>query len=261
MDDSQYRAHPAVSYSGMKELAKSPAHFRYNQLHPVAENEAMLRGIIIHEMCLEPAEVPNRFIKGPTGNRTLKAVKEAWKEAEEKAQQDGLRIIPPAMWETAERCSESLESDVESSLWLDDARRGIIERPIFWKRQGIELKGKPDSVLLDGTVVDIKTTANCFPPVFEAEIFRRNYHCQGAFYRSGVQSLGERWSSHVLICVETEPPYAVAVFRLNEGVIDNADKVVTGWIDLYKQCLEFKRWPGYGLREVRTPAWAAQQAD
>lgn len=258
MDEPEYRQHPAISYSLLKEMSRSPAHFLHAMRNPPEETEQMLRGTLIHCMALEPDKVAERFVKAVDCDRRTKAGKQAWADLEASAA--GRRLIPAGMWDLAERCVEAMSRDAETSMWLFEAQQGHVERPLFWHRQGVDCKGRPDSVLVDGTVVDVKTTQCCHPPVFVPEIFRRNYHAQGAFYRSGVLSRGEPWRSHVLVCVETESPYAVAVFRLDQGTIEHADSRISEWLNLYRRCLEDGRWPGYGLVEVVPPAWAVGKA-
>jgi hypothetical protein len=258
MDETEYRSHAAISHSLLKEFGKSPAHFRFAVDNPVAETEAMLRGTLIHCMALEPQELHARFVRATDCDRRTKAGKEQWAKLQEESV--GKRLIPAGMWDLAERCVSSLERDIETAMWLDEARSGQIEKPLFWQRQSVDCKGRPDSVLDDGTVIDIKTTQNCYPAFFSAELFRRSYHTQGAFYRSGLLAAGGKWRSHVLVCVETEAPYAVAVFRLNIDVIGDADGKIAEWIDQYRRCRELDQWPGYGLTEVQTPRWAMVEA-
>jgi len=250
-----------MSHSLLREFSKSPAHFRYAADNPTEETEAMLLGTLIHCMALEPAELAGRFVKAVDCDRRTKAGKEAWQDLQE--QSKGKRLIPPGAWNLAERAVHSLERDVETAMWLHEARQGQIEKPLFWTRQSIGCKGRPDSVLDDGTVIDVKTTSKpLIPHLFVSEIFRRFYHTQAAFYRSGVLANGGNWRSHVLICVETLPPYAVGVFRINQEIAgDLADAKVSEWINAYRHCLERGEWPGYGLVEVAAPRWAVAEAE
>ena len=243
----------------LKEMAKSPAHFRYAADNPPEETEDMLRGTLIHAMALEPQSLEERFIRAESIDRRTKAGKEAFAALQQSS--EGKSVVPQSMWRTAERCVEALERDVETAMWLSEARGGSIEVPLFWSRQGVDCKGRPDSVLADGTVVDIKTTAMTLTPgLFVNEIFRRCYHTQAAFYRSGILANGGEWRSHVLVCVETKPPYAVAVFRMGPQVIGTSDAKISQWIDLYRACVDRNEWPGYGLVEVSTPKWAMEEA-
>lgn len=259
MDEKQYRSDPAISHSLLKEFGRSPAHFRYAADNPPDETEPMLRGTLIHCMALEPDELDKRFVRATDCDRRTKEGKAAWAKLQDDSV--GKRLIPAGMWDLSQRCVAALERDIETSMWLTEARQGEIEVPLFWERQSVKCKGRPDSVLADGTVIDIKTTQKLSPSIFSAEIFRRSYHTQGAFYRSGLLASGGRsWRSHVLVCVETEAPYAVAVFRLNQIVIGDADAKITEWLNTYRECLGRDNWPGYGLVEVETPRWALAEA-
>lgn len=258
MQEQEYRSAPGISHSLLREIAKSPSHFLHRRDNPVEETEAMLLGTLIHAMVLEPRQVELRYARAVDADRRTKAGKEAW--AAQQAEIGTRRLIPAGTWDLACRVAEAVDRDAQSSLWIDEAREGAIERPLFWTRQGIACKGRPDSVLKDGTVLDIKTTRSAIPGFFRNELFRRYYHTQGAFYRSGVLADGGRWRAHVLVVVEVEPPYPVGVYRLKDEVIDDADEVVTRWINLYRDCESSGQWPGYGLVDVSTPNWALVEA-
>lgn len=258
MLEAEYRSNPAVSHSLLREIGRSPAHFAHRRDNPVEETEAMLLGTVIHAMVLEPSQVALRFARAIDADRRTKDGKAAW--AAQQAEIGDRRLIPGGTWDLACRVAEAVDRDAQSSMWIDDARIGAIERPLFWTRQGVPCKGRPDSVLRDGTVLDLKTTRNGIPGFFRNEIFRRSYNTQGAFYRSGVMADAGRWIAHVLVVVEVEAPYAVGVYRMRDDVIDEADAIVTGWLNLYRDCERTGIWPGYGLQDVSTPNWALVEA-
>ena len=262
MDEQAYRSADAVSHSLLKEFARSPAHFHHRLANPVKETEAMLLGTLIHTMVLEPEEVKSRFIRAEDCDRRTKVGKAKWAELNAEAEEKGLRLIQAGQYDHASRIADALDKDVTSSIYIDEARQGTIEKPLFWTREGVEVKGRPDSILEDGTILDVKTTQSCAPWHFQGEIFRRSYHTQGAFSRSGfLANGGSRWRAHVLVCVETEAPYTVGVFRLGEEVITNADKTISRWLERYRTCVERNEWPGYGQHSVTTPTWALAEVE
>jgi len=61
MTDAQYRAYPAVNYSKLKHMAKSPLHYRHNSEHPAADNAAFRLGRATHCLVLEPFTFDQQF--------------------------------------------------------------------------------------------------------------------------------------------------------------------------------------------------------
>lgn len=259
MDEATYRADSAVSHSLLKEFSRSPVHFRYRNSTPVEETPQMLLGTVTHTMILEPDEVDARFVRAESCDRRTKAGKEKWAKLEQEAKDK--RLIPAAVYDHARRMADAVDRDASSSMLLDEVRAGTIEKPLFWTRQGVACKGRPDAVTDDGTIVDIKTTKDASPKHFRNELFRRYYHTQGAFYRSGfLANGGQRWRAHILICVESETPHCVGVYRLGEETITHADSIISKWLNAYREATEHDRWDGYGFHEIDTPVWALAEA-
>jgi len=45
-----YRSHPALNFSAAKHLLRSPAHFRWQEEHPIEQSSAMVIGTEIHRI-------------------------------------------------------------------------------------------------------------------------------------------------------------------------------------------------------------------
>ena len=232
---------------------------RFRAETPLEETEQMLLGTLIHAMVLEPEEVPRRFVRAEDADRRTKVGKEAWAKLLEQA--GDRRLIQSGTWDLAVRVTESVCTDLASFMLIEQCRSGMIEVPLFWESNGVSCKGRPDAVLSDGTIVDLKTTSDCDPKKYRNELFRRYYHTQAAFYRRGLMSNGGGWRSHIIVAVETTAPYAVGVYRLGSQVVDSADLKIREWLDVYRECVATDRWPGYGFHEIVTPHWADGKAD
>src|SRR3954467_1940672 len=81
MTGEAYRASGGLSYSGLKLLAKSPAHYfawTRDERRPTIERAGQLEGSLAHCLILEPAEYPFRYAVGPDVSRATRE----WKEFE-----------------------------------------------------------------------------------------------------------------------------------------------------------------------------------
>src|SRR5690606_1712162 len=64
----EYLRWPMVSQSTLTVMRdKSPAHARYEQLHPSPSTPAQVVGDALHRAVLQPAEFTTEFLRGPDG--------------------------------------------------------------------------------------------------------------------------------------------------------------------------------------------------
>jgi hypothetical protein len=60
------------------------------------------------------------------------------------------------------------------------------------------------------------------------------------------------------ICVETDEPFAVAVYQLGTASIKAGMRQMDEALERYKRCLETGRYPGYPelIQSIDVPRWA-----
>jgi exodeoxyribonuclease VIII len=109
-----------------------------------------------------------------------------------------------------------------------------------------------------GLIVDLKSTLDARRAAFERSIHGYGYHIQAAFYALGFEAItGEALRDFAFISVEKHPPYAVAVYRLDDAAIAHGAKLVRQALRTYAGCLERNYWPAYSesIETVSLPAW------
>ena len=133
---------------------------------------------------------------------------------------------------------------------------------LLWRDAETSLfcKGRPDRLTTLGgwsVVVDLKSTDNAGPRVFERDIYKYSYHQQGGFYLDGCDTLSPRERKYVFIVVEKDPPFAVAVYELDPEAIDLGRDEYRAHLAQYARCLETGVWPGYdpGMGIISLPPW------
>jgi hypothetical protein len=79
----------------------------------------------------------------------------------------------------------------------------------------------------------------------------------------GARAVGIPAEHFVIVAVEKEPPYAVAVYRVLDAAIDAGREQIAGLLKTYATCVALDEWPGYAEQvvDVALPAWAWNQID
>lgn len=142
----------------------------------------------------------------------------------------------------------------EQSLYMPDPVTGVMLRG--------RLDWLPDSGPAHLTVPDFKTAASSEPGTFARAAATFRYHMQAAFYSDLVTGLGLAEDvTFQFIVIEKTPPYVVSVVELDTEAIAIGRALNRTAIDLYADCLEHDRWPGYvdGVELVSLPFWATSE--
>ena len=60
------------------------------------------------------------------------------------------------------------------------------------------------------------------------------------------------------IAIETEPPYAISVFKAGSDYLKAGEQKTQELYELYATCVANNNWPSYssGIQELRLPKWA-----
>lgn len=255
-----YHTWAAASNSRLSKLLKSPAHLRAYMDEPPADTEALRHGRAIHAAVLEPDLFASQFASAPEGlDRRTKAGKEEWASL---CDQFGeANVLRADEWAMCMRIRDNVHAlstargmisgpgDVELSVLWEDKGTGVLCKA-RWDRHSPELAG--------GAIVDLKTTRSASPRDFERSIVTFGYHRQAAFYLMGAKARRLPARHFSIIAIEKTPPYAVAVYRITEGVVDAAAEQIQALLRLYADCVKHDRWPGYPdeVRDISVPTWA-----
>ena len=105
-------------------------------------------------------------------------------------------------------------------------------------------------------MVDLKTTKDADWKAFQKSIANFRYHVQAAYYMDNAKQLGA--DDFIFIAQEKDPPYAVAVYQLEETDIKKGREEYEVNLHQLKQCRKNNSWPGYGnmVMSISLPGWA-----
>jgi exodeoxyribonuclease VIII len=264
-NEANYFAIEALSASGCKHLLRSPAHYKNWRDNPVEPTAAMKLGTAVHGQILEP-EKTHFIIQPPHIDRRTKAGREEFDALTEEAKRRGLPIIGYDDAIKAEAIRDAVYANPRAMELLIDAQTEV---PVYWDslEAKVKCKAKIDALRPDiETVIDIKTTRDASQGAFSRGIFNMFYHLQAAHYCEAYAHLndGAFPKEFVFIAVETEAPYATALYRLTPSCIDLGMRMRNIAAERYKRAIETNVWSGYDEAEIisiEAPAWANRETN
>ena len=254
----QYHADPAYSFSAIKQAMRSPAHLKAWLTAPPEQTPAMRLGTLTHLAVLQPDLFASTTAVAPIVDRRTKEGKSIWEQFQ--AQNTGKEIITNDEREQLTAMRDSVRIHPAASALLGE---GTAEVSVFNQcvETGLPLKARMDWAR-ENAIVDLKTTEDASPAGFAKSVSNYRYDLQAAHYRRMLKLQGRGDLPFYLIAVEKEAPFAVAVYRLDEGDLTLADMQMQQQLRAIASCCEFNSWPAYS-REVETltlPKWHNQKA-
>jgi exodeoxyribonuclease VIII len=256
MTRDEYFALNRVNWSTLKLLRISPLHYRHGLTAPRRVTDGMLLGTAMHTAVFEPRAFASRHPVWDGGTRRGND----WEAF--KAKYSGFEIITEAQRDAALRVAEAVRSHPVASRHLSE---GAEERVITWTdaETGVECKGRAD--LVNGHLVDLKTTGDLSPRVFAGTCARLGYVDQLAFYTDGLEAEGYKLHGPpALVCVEQKEPHDVVVYRVEEDQLEAGRRSYRALLDVLVACRETNQWPGRApLMEepLLLPAWAYDEGN
>lgn len=244
-----------VSSSQLKELAKSPAHYKAYLDAPNKKTAALEFGDAAHTRLLQPHEFDRRFAVMP---ETIKVKRGKEFEAFQ-VSSAGKNIISRDDLEALCGMAESI-SNHKTAKALINLETGIAEMSCFFKEpsSGVLCRIRPDFLPGGNIIVDYKTTENASPSEFQRSCAKYGYDIQAGFYCLGMELLTGVIHKFVFIAQEKKPPYEVAVYEASADFIDTGRSKAIRLLQLLAECRETELYPGYPdeIQTIDMPAWA-----
>ena len=248
LTNEQYHAdRTAISKSWLDKIHRSPLHLRtYLDGESPTPTPAMQFGTAVHSFVLEPDTVNRLYVPKPDGMKFSTREGKAWR-----ADNADKTILTSDEWRAAMACRDSVYKHKAAKALLE---KGAKEQSAFYTNPdtGEVCKARFDN-LLDHCVADVKTTKDASPDGFIKSIVNFRYDVQVPHYLEGPQL-----DNFFFICVETEPPYAVAVYRANADILKRGMAIRKRNLITYAECKSRDQWPGYSddWQHIGLPGWA-----
>jgi exodeoxyribonuclease VIII len=232
-------------------MLRSPAHFR----NPAKmESAAMAFGSLVHTFVLEPHIAEARYrTRADVDGRTKegKAVRD-WEAS--LATQQGIQFVSRSDYDAAVSIATAVRTHLGCSAILSGGLAEVSGTVDGFR--DINVRIRPD-YLTDRHIVDLKTCVDGRPDAFSRSVMTFGYAIQAAFYVDVAQALDGNKRDFYWVAVEKESPYAVAVYKASDAMLQYGRAQYLKAIELYLECAAMDLWPAYS-QQVQTldlPAW------
>lgn len=246
-----------ISTSRLKEMLKSPLHFRYPKKY---ESKAFTIGSLTHSYLLEPHLVEKEYFfydetKRPNPEKTFRDKENKEWQAKIFKENEGKTVVTVKEREQCLTMTERVLEDPMVCNLLEGP--GWNEASIYWTdyKRGANLKTRPDRIRANMVIVDVKTAADASPEGFAKALGNFRYDIQAAMQIDGVEAKwGKKVPYYFYIVIEKEPPYAHGVYLLKPDAIWTGRNTYKALLDVWRECMDNNEWPSYAY-------WAKNQPD
>lgn len=257
LPETQYHELVKCSASALKALDRStPRHWHAMQDQ---DSPALLLGRLLHAMVLTPEIVRDGYACAPQVDRRTKEGKAIYAQFE--AESAGKAVVPYDTWVEAAAMATSVLEHQGAATLLNGTER---ELSLIGSLMGVDSKARIDAWHGGlGCCVDVKTTRGLASrDEFERAIVSFGYGIQAAWYSRALHAAGLECKHVAFIVVEKAEPYAVAVFRLMDDVVEMFDAELPRLVELWKDAQKNPRrgWPAV-VQDIGVPAWFAKRME
>lgn len=262
LTNEAYHAGPGVSSSNLKKMdEKSAQHAHYEKYNKTPQTEAMLEGEAFHIMTLEPHTFNDHVVVLGEG-KTLRT--NANKAIRDNAARDGKLFIRYEQFKQIQAMRQAVIDHPLASNLLMKMEGTIYERAIFWHDPvtGLLCKVKLDCMTMNNgcnVIIDLKKAKDGDPKKFQNQVGNLRYHVQAAMYSEGAkEGLGIGIDYFIFVVVEPNPPYAVAVYIVDHGMMQEGMDKYRILLDQWHQHTKSGVWPGYTDEKamaIELPPW------
>jgi len=177
---------------------------------------------------------------------------------------DGKKILSQEQFQQILRMYQAVDLHQGAKPMLTE---GVAEQSAFWidSETGIECKVRPDWLSMKfgevTGIADLKTCCDASAETFTKSCAQWGYDIQAAYYQDGIYAVTGKRVPFYFIAVEKDAPYAVAVYKANNEMIETGRAKYRQALKQIKWCRENDSWPAYQpygeIEEIGLPRWAA----
>ena len=257
MPRDEYDAINAINMSRLKEIKRSPQHYKHALTNPKS-SDAMTLGTAAHVAVLEPERYASQFVcwsrRTASGNSAPRNG-QFWDAFQ--LENRGKTILTYEQDGIAKQIAAAVRADEIAMKYLS---AGDPEVTLEWDVFERPAKGRVDWLTTrDGApmIVGLKTSRDCRHFAFGAQAAKLGYHLQWAWYHDGFEKITGKSPHMVEIVVEADAPHAVATYIIPGDIIDQGRDEYQRLLEVLTDCEDKNLWPGpVPLEEVLTlPSW------
>lgn len=265
MKYEEYLKLPGLRASEIKELWRSPAHYKEYHDNPPEQTAAMKFGEAVHAAIIEPQRFLQEYTAiddaeivaqiGGAKPRATTRYKE-WR-ADFILDNLGKEILDLADFNKVVEIAQVAGKHPIVEALLNEP--GQAEMVLQWKHHstGTKMKARLDWVTDSGRIIDFKTTEDARENEFSRAMWKYAYHLQAAVYQEAVEEIIGQSFPFTFVVIEKTAPYGLMVYELDRFTLDFAMSEVDRLIRIYEKCAANDNWPAYSaeIRSIQLPAW------
>lgn len=257
----EYFSVEAIGSGALKLLLRSAGHFRIECDAPSAPTPAMRFGIATHFGTLEPDTFASRVRVMPALNLKRPRDREIAAEFHAEAAKTGAVVLSAPDHRRCLNTCAAIRAHPAAARLLHGA---IVERSLFWTdaRYNVPCRARWDifNTTHGAIVADVKTCRDASPDGFGRDAANLFYHAQAGHYTSGGQHLigDPAIDSFVFIAAESEPPHAVACYRVDDASMAAGMHHADIAYSRYQEAARTGKWGFYAdtIETLALPRWA-----
>lgn len=246
------------NWSRLKNLGRSPAHYRHALLEPREDTSALRNGRANHVAIFEPEKFASLVSVWDGGRRQGKAW-DSFCDAN-----IGKDILTKSEYDLLLGMQRAVRQHPVASRYL---RHGQAEVSILWTYATESVQGLPGlripcksrlDYLAADWILDLKTCRDASPMAFGRSAFNLEYHAQAAYYVDAVEERTGRRLPYFIVAAELSPPCVVQVYQLPEHVLSAGRDHHRSLLYRLDECRREDRWGGYSDEEMdlELPRWS-----
>ncbi len=231
-----------LSFTAIKEFAKSPYHFIQYKIREKKQTAAMKQGSLIHCAILEPEELEKRYcilknedLPNPEADFRNSDNKKFKQNFEARAEAEGKEIVSPSDWDDACMRRDLAYGNEVIAPFLTGLKHR--EYAVEWEFEGFKWRGVIDG-LGKNYVLDLKTVANALPEKANYTAKQEKYHWQQFLYKQSKYAPFYFDNYNLLIDAEC----GMTLLKIEFSALSKAEADLIKTIEQLKICIENRLW-------------------
>jgi len=239
----EYHSGSGISRSSLMLILESPFHYKNRHTVTFKDSDAKTIGSMVHGLILEPHLFDDEFALEPIVNKRTKAGRAEIDEFKED-NKEKITYSESMLNQATDMTESFFNFESNKNLFKDiDA-----EQSIFWihEETGLQFKCRPDGwIKSSNIIIDLKTTKSAKLRQMQRSCLDYGYLIQAAMIKEGLASLGVDMKQYLIAAIEKTPPYASAIYMIDEDAINYGLNQFNKAARLLSDCMLKDKWPSY----------------
>jgi len=230
-----------LSYSGLKEFAKSPASYIVHKLRGKEPTKAMIMGSYVHCAILEPDELEKRYLVFdkkdlPFPDSTMnKTENKLFKQSLIiQAQKENKELIDPFQFNEAQNYKDLILNNSIAKYYVNNLITK--EEEVFCNIQGINFRGYRDGKG-NGYILDLKKVADAHPSKIKWTAKDAKWDWQAVIYLASKDC--DEFTGFYNLCIDKTSP---AIYEIGYASQQLAKNEIHAMLEHWKRCIDTQAW-------------------